>query len=46
LTLPEAVEPDVSLCGLEVDVQLLLADPGASDGIAFSAGLELLLGGR
>ena len=46
LTLPEAVDADVSLCGVEVDVQLLQADPGASDGIAFSAGLELLLGGR
>ncbi|MSR47995.1 MAG: hypothetical protein EXS13_13205 [Planctomycetes bacterium] len=45
LSLPQEVDPDVSLCGVEVDVQLLHVDPGASDNSAFSAGLELILGG-
>lgn len=45
LTLQETIDPDATLCGLELDAQLLVADPGASDGVAFSRGLELLLGG-
>jgi hypothetical protein len=45
LAIAEEVDPDPSLCGLEVDVQLVHVDPGASDSIAFSAGLELILGG-
>lgn len=45
LAIDEEVDPDVTLCGLEIDVQLLHVDPGASDSIAFSAGLELIVGG-
>ncbi len=36
---------DVDFAGLSWFLQLLLIDPGASHGVAFSAGLELRLGG-
>ncbi len=36
---------DVTLMGLEYDVQALELDPGASKGISFTPGLELILGG-
>lgn len=36
---------DPDLCGLVVDLQAALLDPGASQGIAFTPGLEFVLGG-
>jgi hypothetical protein len=36
---------DVMLCGFEVDLQAIELDPGASKGVAFTPGLELILGG-
>jgi hypothetical protein len=38
---PLAIPDDPSLCGLTLAIQGLVADAGASHGIAFSAGLEL-----
>jgi hypothetical protein len=35
---------DESLCGLEIDGQILEVDPGASKKLSFTAGLELILG--
>jgi len=35
---------DDSLCGLEVDLQVLEVDPGASKDISFTPGLKLILG--
>jgi hypothetical protein len=35
---------DPALCEVEVDVQALELDPGASNGLSFTAGLKLLLG--
>ena len=43
-TLTAPVPPDEALCGLEWDLQALLADPGASKGVAFTPGLELIVG--
>ncbi len=45
LAIDETVDPDVTLCGVEVDIQALMFDPGASDDISFTRGLELILGG-
>lgn len=41
---PMPIPGDNSLCGAVVDFQCLLLDAGASQGIAFSPGLELVLG--
>jgi hypothetical protein len=35
---------DESLCGVEIDVQGIEMDPGATNGIAFTPGLQLLIG--
>jgi hypothetical protein len=35
---------DPALCGLEIDVQGIELDPGASKGLSFSPGLKLILG--
>jgi len=35
---------DVEWCGLVLDLQMLELDPGATHGIAFTAGLELVVG--
>jgi hypothetical protein len=35
---------DDRLCGFAVDLQAIEADPGAARGVAFTAGLELILG--
>jgi hypothetical protein len=35
---------DASLCGLEIDLQGIELDPGASKGVAFTPGLKLLIG--
>jgi hypothetical protein len=35
---------DESLCGLEIDLQGLELDPGASKGVSFTAGLQLTIG--
>jgi hypothetical protein len=45
LALAGTLPSDILLCGLELDLQVLEADPGASHGISFTPGLELLLGG-
>jgi hypothetical protein len=45
LSLQDTLPSDVLLCGLELDLQVLEADPGASHGLSFTAGLQLLLGG-
>ena len=41
---PMPIPSDHSLCGGIVDFQCLVLDAGASQGIAFSPGLELVLG--
>jgi Tol biopolymer transport system component len=35
---------DGSLCGFEIDLQALESDPGATKGVSFTQGLELVLG--
>jgi Tol biopolymer transport system component len=35
---------DESLCGLEIDLQGIELDPGASKGVSFTAGLQLIVG--
>jgi len=35
---------DAALCGLEIDLQGLELDPGASKGVAFTPGLQLMIG--
>jgi hypothetical protein len=35
---------DDALCGFEIDLQALEADPGATKGVSFTQGLELVLG--
>jgi Tol biopolymer transport system component len=35
---------DMNLCGFAVDLQAIEADPGATKGVSFTPGLELLLG--
>src|SRR5262249_61536429 len=35
---------DASLCGLEIDLQGIELDPGASKGVAFTPGLQLMIG--
>jgi hypothetical protein len=39
-----AIPADVTLCGLDVYAQLFHTDAGATHGVAFSAGLHLILG--
>jgi Tol biopolymer transport system component len=39
-TLPD----DIALCGTTIDLQGIEADPGATFGLSFSAGLELVIG--
>ena len=43
-SLPAIASTDPAHCGLTVTMQTLLADPGASHGVAFSAGLSVTLG--
>jgi Tol biopolymer transport system component len=43
-TMSGDVPLDPTLCGLEVDLQAIEQDPGAAGGIAFTAGLELIVG--
>ena len=43
---PWTVGVDTGLCGRTFYCQLIQADPGASRGVAFSRGLELILGSR
>ncbi len=44
-TLASLLPADPSLCGFEIDTQALESDPGAAKGVAFTAGLQLILGG-
>jgi Tol biopolymer transport system component len=39
-----AIPFDAALCGFEIDLQGIELDPGASKGVAFTAGLQLLIG--
>jgi hypothetical protein len=39
-----AIPEDVRLCGTTVEVQAIELDPGATYGISFTQGLELVLG--
>ncbi|MCB9896439.1 MAG: hypothetical protein H6825_00415 [Planctomycetes bacterium] len=41
---PVTIPCDASLCGAELDLQVLAVDPGASAGWSFSAGLQILIG--
>ncbi|MFO0982984.1 MAG: integrin alpha [Planctomycetota bacterium] len=45
LSLPVDVICDSSYCGLEIDLQCLEVDPGATRGVSFTPGLSLVLGG-
>jgi len=38
------IPDDEALCGFEIDLQAIEADPGAAKGVSFSQGLELILG--
>ena len=42
--LPQPVPNDPNLCGVDVNFQIVLVDPGASHGLSFTGGLELRLG--
>jgi Tol biopolymer transport system component len=44
LTFNCLIPPDESACGMEADMQILELDPGASKGVSFSKGLEVILG--
>jgi Tol biopolymer transport system component len=44
LELSTTIPYDESLCGFEIDLQALELDPGASKGISFTEGLQLLIG--
>ena len=44
LNLPLAIPCDDSLCGISGFLQVLEADAGASKGVSFTPGLELVLG--
>jgi hypothetical protein len=44
MTLSGMIPPDEALCGLAVYLQMLQSDPGATEQIAFSPGLELVFG--
>lgn len=43
-SIPVLVPGDPALCSIEIAVQVLEQDPGASRGVSFSKGLELTLG--
>jgi uncharacterized repeat protein (TIGR03803 family) len=45
MSLDSGIPDDESLCGLHVDAQVLEFDPGAAQGVSFTPGLELVLGG-
>ena len=45
MDLDVAISADVALAGLEFDLQAIELDPGASKGLSFTPGLELILGG-
>jgi hypothetical protein len=45
VSLPVSIPGDDALCGVAVFLQVIEADPGASDGVSFSPGLRLNLGG-
>ncbi|MFO0981700.1 MAG: integrin alpha [Planctomycetota bacterium] len=45
LSLPLAVDCDSALAGLAIYLQVLESDPGASQGVSFTPGLQLILGG-
>lgn len=44
MQITEPIPDDSLLAGLEIDLQILELDPGASKGISFTNGLELVLG--
>ena len=44
LTLPGTVPDDPTLCGVNIDLQTLELDAGASNGLSFTPGLDLFLG--
>jgi hypothetical protein len=44
LVLSATLPCDSALCGLPIDLQVLETDPGASKGLSFTAGLQLVLG--
>ncbi len=44
-SIPVSIPCDATLCGARVYMQLLLADPGAAAGVAFSYGLFVEMGG-
>jgi hypothetical protein len=44
-TIPAPIPCDAALVGVSVDLQVLESDAGASAGVSFTPGLELLLGG-
>ncbi len=44
LTLSGPLPDDSTLCGVSLYLQALLVDPGATQGVAFTRGLELVLG--
>jgi hypothetical protein len=44
LTITGSIRNDPSLCGINVDLQALELDAGASNGLSFTAGLDLFLG--
>lgn len=45
LVVPTPIPSDAIFCGVDVYFQLLVIDPGASQGVSFSRGLVLRLGG-
>jgi hypothetical protein len=44
LRVPQAIPSNLDLCGVSAFFQLVVVDPGATVGLAFSRGLELRLG--
>jgi hypothetical protein len=44
LSLSATLPCDSALCGLSIDLQVLETDPGASKGLSFTPGLQLVLG--
>ena len=45
MTISGTVPDDPALYGVDVDLQALALDAGASNGISFTEGLDLTLGG-
>jgi len=46
LSMPVAVLCDSQFAGLAIYLQVLEVDPGASQGVSFTPGLQLVLGGE